>query len=37
MDSSVVVEVIAAAAGLSVASVSYLFTKSKEREADWRK
>lgn len=37
MEASVVVEVIAAAAGVSIAALSYLFTKRKEREADWRK
>jgi hypothetical protein len=37
MDTSVVVSVIAAASGLTVAAISYLFTKWREREADWRK
>ncbi|MGA7832051.1 MAG: hypothetical protein WCA21_13910 [Terracidiphilus sp.] len=37
MDTNVVVSVIAAASGLIIAALSYLFTKMKEREADWRK
>jgi hypothetical protein len=37
MNSSVIVEVIAGAAAVVVAALSYLFTKMKEREADWRK
>jgi len=37
MNSAVVVEVIASAAAVIVAALSYLFTKMKEREADWRK
>ncbi len=37
MNSAVVVEVIASAAAVVVAALSYLFTKMKEREADWRK
>lgn len=37
MNSSVIVEVIAGAAAVIVAALSYLFTKMKEREADWRK
>jgi hypothetical protein len=37
MNTSVVVETIAGAAALIVAALSYLFTKMKEREADWRK
>jgi hypothetical protein len=37
MNSSVVVEAIAGAAAVIVAALSYLFTKMKEREADWRK
>jgi hypothetical protein len=36
MNSSVVVEAIAGAAAVIVAALSYLFTKTKEREADWR-
>jgi len=37
MNTRVIVEVIAAAAAVIVAALSYLFTKMKEREADWRK
>ncbi len=37
MSPSVFVEVIASAAAVMVAALSYLFTKMKEREADWRK
>ena len=37
MNTSVFVEAIAGAAALIVAALSYLFTKAKEREADWRK
>lgn len=37
MNTSVFVEVIASAAAVTVAALSYLFTKIKEREADWRK
>jgi len=37
MNSSIVIEVIASAAAVVVAALSYLFTKMKEREADWRK
>lgn len=37
MDASVVVEAIAAPTAVIVAALSYLFTKMKEREADWRK
>ena len=37
MDTSVIVAVISTAAGVTVASLSYYFSKKKEREADWRK
>ena len=37
MNTSVFVEAIAGAVALIVAALSYLFTKVKEREADWRK
>lgn len=37
MNTSVVVEAIAGAVAVIVAALSYLFTKMKEREADWRK
>jgi hypothetical protein len=37
MDTSVLVEAIAAPTAVTVAALSYLFTKMKEREADWRK
>jgi len=37
MNTPVFVEVIASAAAVVVAALSYLFTKMKEREADWRK
>lgn len=37
MDTSVVISVIAAASGVIVAAASYLFTKWRERETDWRK
>ena len=37
MDTSVLVEAIAAPTAVIVAALSYLFTKMKEREADWRK
>jgi hypothetical protein len=37
MNTSVVVETIAGAAAVIVAALTYLFTKMKEREADWRK
>jgi hypothetical protein len=36
MDTSVLVEAIAAPTAVIVAALSYLFTKMKEREADWR-
>lgn len=36
MDSPIA-EIIAASSAIVVAAVSYLFTKSKERAADWRK
>ena len=36
-NTALVVEVIASAAAVIVAALSYLFTKMKEREADWRK
>ncbi|NVJ67376.1 MAG: hypothetical protein HWE16_12890 [Gammaproteobacteria bacterium] len=34
---NVLIAVIAASASIIVASITYLFSKSKEREADWRK
>ena len=37
MDTSVLVEAIAAPTAVIVAALSYLFTKMKEQEADWRK
>lgn len=37
MNISVVAEVISGSAAVIVAALSYLFTKAKEREADWRK
>jgi hypothetical protein len=37
MNSSIFVEAIAGAVAVIVAALSYLFTKMKEREADWRK
>jgi hypothetical protein len=37
MQTSVLLEVIASAGAVIVAALSYLFTKMKEREADWRK
>ncbi len=37
VNSSVLVEAIAGAAAVIVAALSYVFTKMKEREADWRK
>jgi hypothetical protein len=37
MDKSVAETLIAATASIAVAALSYLFTKMKEREADWRK
>ena len=37
MNTSVVVEAIAGAVAVIVAALSYLLTKMKEREADWRK
>jgi hypothetical protein len=37
MNTSVVVEAIAGAVAVIAAALSYLFTKMKEREADWRK
>ncbi|MGD0094983.1 MAG: hypothetical protein ABSB60_00715 [Terracidiphilus sp.] len=37
MDTTIVVSVIAAASGVIVAAVSFLLTKKREREADWRK
>jgi hypothetical protein len=37
MQTSVLLEVIASAGAVVVAALSYLFTKMKEREADWRK
>lgn len=37
MNTSVFVEAVAGAVALIVAALSYLFTKMKEREADWRK
>jgi len=37
MGSSLAVSVIAASSAVVVAALSYLFTKAKEREADWRK
>ena len=37
MDTSVIVAVISTAAGVTVAALSYYFSKKKEREADWRK
>lgn len=37
MDASVVVSAFAAASGLIIAALTYLFTKWREREADWRK
>ena len=37
MNTSLIVEAIAGAVAVIVAALSYLFTKIKEREADWRK
>jgi hypothetical protein len=37
MNTPVAVEVIAGTVAVIVAALSYLFTKKKEREADWRK
>ncbi len=37
MNTSLIVEAIAGAVAVIVAALSYLFTKTKEREADWRK
>jgi hypothetical protein len=37
MNTSVIVAVISAAAGVIVTTVSFYLTKKKEREADWRK
>lgn len=37
MNTSVFAEAIVGAVALIVAALSYLFTKMKEREADWRK
>jgi hypothetical protein len=37
MNTSVFVEVMASAAAVMVAALSYLFTNIKERKADWRK
>lgn len=37
MNSSILVEAIAGSVAVTVAALSYLFTKRKEREADWRK
>src|SRR5262249_53447236 len=37
MDTPVLVAVIAAAAGLFASALTFLLTKSKERESDWRK
>jgi hypothetical protein len=37
MDTPVLVEVIASSVAVAAAALSYLFTKLKEREADWRK
>lgn len=37
MTALIIVEVIASSAAVMVAALSYLFTKMKEREADWRK
>lgn len=37
MDTRILVELIAAFGAVAVAALSYLFTKSKERQADWRK
>jgi hypothetical protein len=37
MDTSVIVAVISTAAGVTVAALSFYFSKKKDREADWRK
>jgi hypothetical protein len=37
MDTSVIVSAIAAVSSVIIAALSYLFTKWREREADWRK
>jgi len=37
MNTPVLIEAIAGAVAVIVAALSYLFTKMKEREADWRK
>lgn len=37
MDSPISVAVIAAAAAIVVPAISFYFTKSKEREADWQR
>lgn len=36
MDASILVAIISAATGVVVAALSFLFTKFREREADWR-
>ncbi|WP_316674755.1 hypothetical protein [uncultured Tolumonas sp.] len=37
MDNTIVVSIIAASASIVVAAITYWTTKSREREADWRK
>lgn len=37
MDTPILVAVISAAASVTVAAVTFFFTKRKEREAEWRK